>query len=104
MGWRNASFRGYADYMQTPKFLEALETLMVEGWQHHVAGMCAEAVPWRCHWTLISDALVIHGWTVRHIISAGSVNTHTLTPFVKPEDGCLTYPSDCASVSTLPLF
>ncbi|MDR4494186.1 MAG: DUF488 domain-containing protein [Nitrospirales bacterium] len=104
VGWRNQSFRGYADYMQTREFRDALKELMAIGQSLPTAIMCAEAVPWRCHRTLISDALVSNGWTVRHIISAGSVKTHTLTPFARHETGRLTYPTDYASVSTLRLF
>ncbi|MGH7490528.1 MAG: DUF488 family protein, partial [bacterium] len=66
-GWRNASFRGYADYMQTDKFQRALEELMAYGTR--TAIMCAEAVPWRCHRSLIADALVSRRWNVRHIMS-----------------------------------
>ena len=64
VGWRNESFRGYADYMQIPEFWNALEDLMASAHRLPVVIMCAEAVPWRCHRTLISDALVSRGWTV----------------------------------------
>ena len=104
LGWRNQGFRGYADYMQTQGFWNALEDLMVVGQNLSVAIMCAEAVPWRCHRSLIADALVSRGWTVQHIISTGSSKTHTLTPFAKPDAGRLTYPAESPSNSTLPLF
>jgi uncharacterized protein (DUF488 family) len=103
-GWRNVSFRGYADYMQASRFWEALDYLMESGKHQRVAVMCVEAVPWRCHRSLIADAVVIRGWTVQHIISVGSSKTHTLTSFAKPDAGRLTYPSESLSDSTLPLF
>jgi uncharacterized protein (DUF488 family) len=104
VGWRNESFRGYADYMQTREFWNALDDLMATAQHLPLAIMCAEAVPWRCHRTLISDALVSRGWTVRHIISPNSLQTHTLTPFAKLEAGRLTYPAEGLKDSTLPLF
>src|SRR5207237_434223 len=67
MGWRNTSFRGYADYMQTPGFEVGLDTLMIAGKREPVVIMCAEAVPWRCHRSLIADALLIRGISVEHI-------------------------------------
>lgn len=104
LGWRNQGFRGYADYMQTEEFWDALEDLVETGHCLPVAIMCAEAVPWRCHRSLISDAVVIRGWTVRHIISAGPSKTHILTPFAKPDEGRLTYPAEGLSDPTLSLF
>ncbi|MDT3776001.1 DUF488 domain-containing protein [Nitrospira sp. MA-1] len=104
VGWRNEGFRGYADYMQTQEFWDGLEELVNIGQQSPSAVMCAEAVPWRCHRSLIADALVIRSWTVDHIISASSLKTHTLTPFAKPDAGRLTYPSEEFSDSTLRLF
>ncbi|HSF11285.1 MAG TPA: DUF488 domain-containing protein [Nitrospirales bacterium] len=104
VGWRNAGFRGYADYMQTQEFWDGLEELVNIGQQSPSAVMCAEAVPWRCHRTLIADALVIRGWTVHHIISASSLKTHTLTSFAKPDAGRLTYPLDSPSDLNLRLF
>jgi len=104
VGWRNESFRGYADYMQTREFWNALDDLMATAQRLPVAIMCAEAVPWRCHRSLISDALVSRGWTVQHIISASSIQTHTLTPFAKLDEGRLTYPGEGFKNSTLPLF
>jgi uncharacterized protein (DUF488 family) len=91
-GWRNASFRGYADYMQTEAFENALERLRAIGSQQHTAVMCAEAVPWRCHRSLIADALVTRGWNIRHIMSPGKASPHVLTSFARFEKGVLTYP------------
>jgi uncharacterized protein (DUF488 family) len=91
-GWRNASFRGYADYMQTAEFWNALEELLMHGQQHPTAIMCAEAVPWRCHRSLIADALVTRGWEVRHIMSPENATLHILTSFAHFEKGKLTYP------------
>jgi uncharacterized protein (DUF488 family) len=68
-GWRNASFRGYADYMQTPEFAENLETLIELGKQEPTAVMCAEAVPWRCHRSLIADALLVRGIDAIEIVA-----------------------------------
>jgi uncharacterized protein (DUF488 family) len=91
-GWRNASFRGYADYMQTDKFQRALEELMAYGTGTRTAIMCAEAVPWRCHRSLIADALVSRGWNIRHIMSPEKATPHVLTSFAHFEKGRLTYP------------
>jgi uncharacterized protein (DUF488 family) len=90
-GWRNASFRGYADYMQTEEFQGALEELMACGRDENTAIMCAEAVPWRCHRSLIADALVSHGWDARHIMSPKQASPHILTSFAKLEIGTLFY-------------
>jgi len=92
IGWRNASFRGYADYMQTAEFWNALEELMMHGRQGPTAIMCAEAVPWRCHRSLIADALVSRGWDIRHIVSPEKATPHVLTSFAHFEKGRLTYP------------
>jgi uncharacterized protein (DUF488 family) len=93
LGWRNASFRGYADYMQTDLFWHALEQLMQLAAAQPTAIMCAEAVPWRCHRSLIADALVSRGWDVRHIMSHAQAEPHALTAFAKLDRGRLTYPS-----------
>jgi uncharacterized protein (DUF488 family) len=93
-GWRNASFRGFADYMQTEGFENGLgELLELEG-ARTVAIMCAESVPWRCHRSMIADALVARGVTVGHIMSATKMNSHTLTPFARVEGGRVTYPGE----------
>jgi uncharacterized protein (DUF488 family) len=91
-GWRNTSFRGYADYMQTDEFWHALEELMMHGRQNPTAIMCAEAVPWRCHRSLIADALVTRGWDIRHVMSPEKATLHVLTSFAHFEKGLLTYP------------
>jgi uncharacterized protein (DUF488 family) len=91
-GWRNASFRGYADYMQTDEFFKALEELMAESRLQPSVIMCAEAVPWRCHRSLIADALVTRGWEVRHVMSPEKATPHVLTSFAHFEKGALTYP------------
>lgn len=92
LGWRNASFRGYADYMQTPEFAENLAGLMKLAKQERVALMCAEAVPWRCHRSLIADALVVHGIRAEEIINSTRRQVHTLTPFAKVDGTAITYP------------
>jgi uncharacterized protein (DUF488 family) len=94
MGWRNKSFRGYADYMQTPEFASALETLVAEAAQTAVVIMCAEAVPWRCHRSLISDSLAARGYPVEHIMNATKSNRHTITSFARVEGTSVTYPAD----------
>jgi len=92
-GWRNERFRGYADYMQTETFREALGELMAHSRQLRTAIMCAEAVPWRCHRLLVADALVSRGWTVRHILTTDKAEEHKLTPSVVITDNVLTYPA-----------
>ena len=91
--WRNQSFRGYADYMQTPEFQSALEDLIAAAAAEPVVIMCAEAVPWRCHRSLISDALTARGYPVEHIMSATKSDPHTLTSFAKVEGTSVTYPA-----------
>ena len=91
-GWRNASFRGYADYMQTPEFGENLAHLVELAAVAPTAIMCAEAVPWRCHRSLIADALTARGIEVKDILSETSRKPHALTPFAKLEEGKVTYP------------
>ncbi len=103
-GWRSAGFRGYADYMQTDEFWRALEELMAYGKQEPTAIMCAEAVPWRCHRSLIADALVSRGWTVHHILTKDQADPHYLTSFAKLGNGLLTYPLQTAPESSPRLF
>jgi len=93
MGWRNASFRGFADYMQTPEFAENLAGVIEEAARERIALMCAEAVPWRCHRSLIADALVVHGVRAEEIISATRARIHKLTPFARVDGTVITYPS-----------
>jgi uncharacterized protein (DUF488 family) len=92
LGWQNTSFRGFADYMATPEFRTGLDELQAVAEKEAVAIMCAEAVPWRCHRSLISDALTIQGWQVLHIQSRKTASPHKLTTFIKVQDGKLTYP------------
>jgi len=103
-GWRNASFRGYADYMQTDKFQRALEELMAYGTGTRTAIMCAEAVPWRCHRSLIADALVARGWEVRHILSQVKADEHRLTPFAVLDGDTLVYPRPADPLDLPQLF
>jgi uncharacterized protein (DUF488 family) len=93
MGWRNASFRGFADYMQTPAFQQSLQELIEMGTDNQLVLMCAEAVPWRCHRSLIADALEARGIPAEHILSPTSRKVHVLTPFAKVEGTRITYPS-----------
>ena len=93
-GWRNASFRGYADYMQTSEFDKALLGLIDLAKKTRIAIMCAEAVPWRCHRSLIADALLVRGIPVEHIMSPTNRKPHTLTPFAKVRRTHITYPSE----------
>lgn len=90
---RSASFRGYADYMQSDEFKKSLEDLLSLAKRSGVAIMCAEAVPWRCHRFLLSDALVARGFDVEHIISQKSVRKHKLSSLAKVENSKVTYPS-----------
>ena len=99
VGWRNASFRGYADYMQTPEFEQSLEELIQLAKQERIAFMCAEAVPWRCHRSLIADALLVRGIRAEDIMSPTRRQVHTLTPFAKVRGTMITYPAE-ASRST----
>ncbi|MDQ6660832.1 MAG: DUF488 domain-containing protein [Chloroflexota bacterium] len=92
-GWRNLSFRGYADYMSTEEFQEGLQELEALAQKKTVAILCAEAVPWRCHRSLIADALTTQGWQVLHIQSKKTAKPHTPTPFLRVQDGKLTYPA-----------
>ncbi len=126
LGWRNAGFRGYADYMQTEEFRRGIDALIAlvrnsatfspahpahaetcalpESPAHPAHAktrsfprtviMCAEAVPWRCHRWLISDALLVQGWTIVHILSTKKTQIHTVTPFAKLEEGRLSYPAE----------
>ena len=93
LGWKHSGFRGFADYMQTPAFGQALERLRARAAAARLAIMCAEAVPWRCHRSLISDALVARGDPVDHILGPGSTRPHTLTRFARIEGTTVTYPA-----------
>ena len=91
-GWENASFRGYADYMQTEEFARALADLIALSETERVAIMCAEGNPFRCHRSLVADALTVRGARVRHISSRKSAKEHVLTPFAHVEGTRITYP------------
>jgi hypothetical protein len=93
MGWRNASFRGFADYMQTPEFEKGLQRLIKLAKKKKTAIMCAEAVPWRCHRSLIADALTARGIRAEHIVSGKRVRVHTLIPFGRVRGDRITYPA-----------
>src|SRR5574340_643987 len=92
--WRNASFRGFADYMQTPEFALSLNALLELAQRDRVALMCAEAVPWRCHRSLIADALLARGMRVEEIESVRRTRPHTLTPWARVSGERVTYPSE----------
>ena len=92
--WRNASFRGYADHMQTPEFQAALEELLAVAADLRTAIMCAEALPYRCHRSLIADAVTARRLTVEHIIDSWRTERHRLTPFAVVEGERISYPSE----------
>ncbi len=99
--WRNLSFRGYADHMATPEFTSGIEALLVLAGQQQTAVMCAEAVPWRCHRSLIADALIVRGVAVEDILSVSRRKPHCLTPFARIEGTRITYPPlDASKPST----
>jgi uncharacterized protein (DUF488 family) len=98
-GWRNASFRAYADYMQSPEFAEGLAELRRLTAAGPVALMCAEAVPWRCHRSLIADALFVRGVIAQDIESRTRTRPHTLTPFARVEGERITYPAAPSATS-----
>lgn len=95
-GWRNLSFRGYADYMQTPEFEEGVEQVIELAIRERCVLMCAEAVPWRCHRSLIADALTVRGVQVEDIITAKGRRPHLLTSWAKVDRLCITYPAETA--------
>jgi uncharacterized protein (DUF488 family) len=93
-GWRNKNFRGYADYMQTGAFQHALDILIALGREKRTGIMCAEAVPWRCHRSLVADALSVHGVPVVEILSGTDYQMHKLTHFALVEGTSLSYPPE----------
>lgn len=94
-GWHHPAFRSYADYMATPEFAAGLKKLLKLAARRRVAIMCAEAVPWRCHRNLVADAAVLlHGWQVRHIMSARQANAHKPMEFARVQGDHLVYPAD----------
>ena len=92
-GWHNTSFRGFADYMLTPEFQTGIKTLIQAAKREQVAIMCAEAVPWRCHRSLIGDALGARGIAVEDIMSESRVQAHELTSFARVKGEHVTYPA-----------
>lgn len=93
VGWRSAGFRGYADHMESPAFRAALDDLLELASASRTAAMCAEALPWRCHRSLLSDALVARGVRVVHILGPGSARDHDLTAFARVRGDRVTYPA-----------
>ena len=91
-GWRNENFRGYADYMQTEPFQDALAALIQMSQERRVAIMCAEALPWKCHRSLVADALNVRGVAAVEILSESKYQMHKLTPFAKVNRLQITYP------------
>jgi hypothetical protein len=91
-GWKNASFQGYADYMLTPEFEHSLQQLIEHAKGERAALLCAEAVPWRCHRSLIADALTVRGIRVEHILTAKRTQPHVLREFARVEGMRITYP------------
>ena len=94
LGWHNASFRGFADYMQTDEFSTGLARLEKLAAEKPTAIMCAEAVPWRCHRSLIADALVVRKIPVEDIMSVARTQEHEITPFARVRGLKITYPTD----------
>jgi len=92
LGLRDAGFRGFADYMWTPEFEQALEALIALAGERRVAVMCAEALPWHCHRSLLADALVARGVEVLHLVG-GKERRHTLSPHARVQDGRVAYPA-----------
>jgi uncharacterized protein (DUF488 family) len=93
-GWHNDSFRGFADYMQTPQFEEGLEELIKLSQEKLTVIMCAEAVPWRCHRSLIVDALQVRGIKVKHIIGKAEPKDHELTAWAQVDGTNIIYPEE----------
>jgi len=99
LGWRNPSFRGFADYMQTPAFDEALVHAIELATERSTALLCAEAVPWRCHRSLVADALTVRSIRVLEIVSDRPPAEHKLTPFARVHGTSITYPAEQASLA-----
>ena len=94
LAWHNSRFRAYADYMQTPAFQQGLKQLMRIASAKSTAIMCAEAVPWRCHRSLIADALIAQGWQVLDLMSEHAAKPHKLTDFARVSGTHVTYPAE----------
>src|SRR5690606_6103461 len=93
-GWRSPQFRGYADYMQTDEFQKGLKTLMKIAAKKVSAIMCSEAVPWRCHRSMVADALIVHNFIVFDIFNENNVRPHELTSFAQVSKDEITYPAE----------
>ena len=91
-GWHNLSFRGYADYMQSPEFADNVQWVADLARAKRCVLMCAEAVPWRCHRSMIGDALLVRGIRVEDIIGPKGRKPHVLTAFAHVEGTLVTYP------------
>lgn len=102
LGWRNASFRGYADYMQTPEFAHSIDRVVGLAEKGPAVLMCAEAVPWRCHRSLVADALLVRGVRVLEILRDAEPKEHTLTSFARVRGARITYPADEPLLGDLP--
>jgi uncharacterized protein (DUF488 family) len=102
-GWRNLSFRGYADYMQTPGFAESLSRLVTTARRERIAIMCAEALPWRCHRSLIGDALLVRGLRVEDILNHARTQEHQLTRFARVDGLTITYPPEAPRLPPMEL-
>ncbi len=96
-GGHNASFRGFADYMQTKAFEKSLQRLMQLAKRAQIVLMCAEAVPWRCHRSLVADALKIRGISVEHIVSPKKRQIHEITPWAHVDGDTITYPPEASN-------
>ena len=90
-GWRNEGFRGYADHMESAEFEAALERLIAAASERRLVVMCAEAVPWSCHRSLLSDALMVRGVKVEHVLGLEAPRSHQLTPWAEVTDRRLVY-------------
>lgn len=97
-GWHNSSFRGYADYMQTNEFVKTLDILVETGKKKRTAIMCAEALPWRCHRSLVADALLVRKISVLDIMPDGGISPHKMTRFAHVEGKAITYPPESLSL------
>jgi uncharacterized protein (DUF488 family) len=97
-GWRNKSFRGYADHMQSEEFLVGVDEVLVRATDRRCALMCAEAVPWRCHRSMVADALTVRGVPVEHIINKGKTRPHVLTSFAQVDGLRIGYPPEADAV------
>jgi uncharacterized protein (DUF488 family) len=93
LGWKNLNFRGYADFLQTPEFLRGMDALEIAARAKRTAIMCAEALPWQCHRSLIADVSIVRGWKVMDIYSAGAAKTHAMTAFAVVRGDTIVYPA-----------